>query len=249
VIVLQLLFGLLYGIAIFSFVGLVLGVPLIIVGLLIQQVARLWRWFNRPPPVRRQPAFVRAADHDREEAVATLRESYAAGRLAVQELGERTRWAYAARTWGDLDRLTRDLPRRKKRDPLGRYRPLLYAACAYNVLWGGLNVVAPTLFAHPLGLHGNLVLWQALGMLVLVVAPLYWWAARRPERNAHLVAVALLGKLLGPLGFLAALATGSLSPVFGWTILANDVLWWPVLALFLREAARLRGGWRVLLAG
>lgn len=36
---------------------------------------------------------------------------------------------------------------------------------------------------------------------------------------------------------------------FGFTILTNDCLWWPAFAAFLREAARLSGGWRPFLAG
>ena len=59
----------------------------------------------------------------------------------------------------------------------------------------------------------------------------------------------MLGKLLGPLGFLCAAASGALPLAFGLVILTNDVIWWPAFALYLRAAARLRGGWSALLAG
>jgi hypothetical protein len=53
---------------------------------------------------------LRAADRDREETVATLREHYAQGRLSLEEFDERSTAAYAARTLGELRPLTADLP-------------------------------------------------------------------------------------------------------------------------------------------
>jgi len=136
-------------------------------------------------------------------------------------------------------------------DPLNRYRPWLFAAAAYNLAWGGVNVVWPSLIFDLLDVeHPNyLALWQVVGMLVLVFAPAYWWAGRYPSRHPHLVAIGLLGKLLGPAGFVWAVATDRLPLAFGLTILTNDLVWWPAFSLYLLEAARLRGGWRVLLAG
>ena len=53
---------------------------------------------------------IRASDQDREGVVSILRDSYTEGRLTLDEFGERTTAAYAARTWGDLLDLTADLP-------------------------------------------------------------------------------------------------------------------------------------------
>lgn len=53
---------------------------------------------------------IRASDADREVVVATLREAYTAGRLTMDEFNERMAAAYASRTWGDLRKLTADLP-------------------------------------------------------------------------------------------------------------------------------------------
>ena len=41
------------------------------------------------------------------------------------------------------------------------------------------------------------------------------------------------------------------SPFRPWllTIVANDLIWWPAFALYLRDSARLRGGWRAMLRG
>ncbi|HEY6493587.1 MAG TPA: DUF1707 domain-containing protein [Trebonia sp.] len=53
---------------------------------------------------------IRASDADREVVVATLREAFTAGRLTMDEFDERMASAYASKTWGDLRKLTIDLP-------------------------------------------------------------------------------------------------------------------------------------------
>ncbi|HVT68811.1 MAG TPA: DUF1707 domain-containing protein [Trebonia sp.] len=53
---------------------------------------------------------IRASDTDREVVVAALREAYTAGRLTMDEFNDRMAAAYASRTWGDLRKLTVDLP-------------------------------------------------------------------------------------------------------------------------------------------
>lgn len=52
----------------------------------------------------------RASDADRERVVERLREAAADGRLDLDEFEERMGTAYQARTYGELDRLTTDLP-------------------------------------------------------------------------------------------------------------------------------------------
>jgi hypothetical protein len=53
---------------------------------------------------------LRASDADRERVAGALREHTVAGRLTLDELSDRFRAAYAARTAGDLAALTADLP-------------------------------------------------------------------------------------------------------------------------------------------
>lgn len=52
----------------------------------------------------------RAADRDRDEVAVILGEALATGRLTSEEHAERLEAAYAARTYGDLVPITRDLP-------------------------------------------------------------------------------------------------------------------------------------------
>jgi hypothetical protein len=56
------------------------------------------------------PAQLRASDSDRERVAALLHEAAAEGRLDLNELDDRLSWAYAARTYGELEPLTRDIP-------------------------------------------------------------------------------------------------------------------------------------------
>ena len=53
---------------------------------------------------------MRAADSDRERVAEQLRVAHADGRLDLTEYDERVQQAWAARTYGELDVLTADLP-------------------------------------------------------------------------------------------------------------------------------------------
>lgn len=53
---------------------------------------------------------MRASDGDRDKVAAVLREHYAQGRLTVEEFDERLERLYTSKTYGELARLTTDLP-------------------------------------------------------------------------------------------------------------------------------------------
>jgi hypothetical protein len=55
-------------------------------------------------------ARVRASDADRDAVLSELSEHFQAGRLTAAEFDERAGQALAARTWGELRDLLRDLP-------------------------------------------------------------------------------------------------------------------------------------------
>jgi hypothetical protein len=54
---------------------------------------------------------LRVSDAEREGVVRRLQRAVGEGRLTVAEFDERVAAVYAARTRGDLDELTEDLPR------------------------------------------------------------------------------------------------------------------------------------------
>ncbi|MFN2478083.1 MAG: DUF1707 domain-containing protein [Pseudonocardiaceae bacterium] len=60
---------------------------------------------------------MRAADADRERVAEQLRSAHADGRLDLTEYDERVQQAWAARTYGDLDALTVDLPETRPSTP------------------------------------------------------------------------------------------------------------------------------------
>jgi small multidrug resistance pump len=136
-------------------------------------------------------------------------------------------------------------------DSLARFRGWLYAAAGYNAIWGTSTIVAPDAIFRVLhmGVPQPDAVWRCVGMFVLVFAPAYACAGRRPAAHAHLVLVGMAGKVLGPIGYLWAAVTGQLPWVFGAVILANDVVWWPAFSGYLRRAARAAGGWPRLLRG
>lgn len=62
-------------------------------------------------------ASLRCADADRERVAGVLSEHYAQGRLDLDEYQERTDAVYAAKTFGDLVPVTRDLPALERAEP------------------------------------------------------------------------------------------------------------------------------------
>src|SRR5215813_1177501 len=59
---------------------------------------------------RQWPPQMKASDADRDEVVTALSEHFQVGRLTTEELEDRTGRALSARTLGELDALTTDLP-------------------------------------------------------------------------------------------------------------------------------------------
>ena len=57
-----------------------------------------------------EPSELRASDADRRRVADELQQHYVDGRLSSDELSERMGRVQTARTYGDLDALTRDLP-------------------------------------------------------------------------------------------------------------------------------------------
>ncbi|HYZ81515.1 MAG TPA: DUF1707 domain-containing protein [Solirubrobacteraceae bacterium] len=73
---------------------------------------------------------MRASDRDRDQTAERLRHAAGEGRLAPEELEQRLRAAFAARTYGELDALVGDLPSPQaptdpRRATLTRLRPVL----------------------------------------------------------------------------------------------------------------------------
>lgn len=76
---------------------------------------------------------MRAADADRERVAEQLREAAGHGRLTMDELEERLERAYSAKTYAELEPLTRDLPASGTTPPL----PATTGAASVTPLIGG----------------------------------------------------------------------------------------------------------------
>lgn len=79
----------------------------------------------------RTPA-VRASDSEREQAVARLREATVEGRLTLDEFSQRMELAYAAKTQGDLERVTSDLPAQAAPAPATRRRASRFTVSVFS---------------------------------------------------------------------------------------------------------------------
>lgn len=115
----------------------------------------------------------------------------------------------------------------------------LWAAGIYNLTWGTLAIAWPHLLFDLTGAErlNYPEIWQCVGMIVGVYGIGYLIAASDSRTHWPIVLVGLLGKMFGPIGFLVALLRGTFPPLFGLTILTNDLLWWIPFALILRDAA------------
>lgn len=124
-------------------------------------------------------------------------------------------------------------------ESLDKFRPWFYAAAAYNALWGALVVLWPEAIYQWVGLGPptDIALFQCVGMIVGVYALGYWMIARDPLRFGPFVYIGLLGKILGPIGFVWAAMHGKMPWEFGWINVMNDLFWLPAFILF---AVRLR---------
>jgi len=117
------------------------------------------------------------------------------------------------------------------------HRATLKAAAVYNVGWGLSAFLFPNATLSILGvdpLPNYPELWQCIGMIVGVYGIGYWCAAEDPVRHWPFVLVGLLGKILGPIGFLWSVMNGSFPWMMGFLIVVNDLIWWIPFVLMLR---------------
>lgn len=114
----------------------------------------------------------------------------------------------------------------------------LLAAAVYNLLWGAVVILAPNALFNWAGMELPRYpeIWQCVGMIVGVYGIGYAIAAFDPLRHWPIVLVGLLGKILGPIGFLFALVQGVFPLRFALTILTNDLIWWVPFAGILWAA-------------
>ncbi len=118
------------------------------------------------------------------------------------------------------------------------HRGVFIAAGLYNLGWGLFSVLDPQCLFRFAGMppQNYPEIFACLGMVIGLYGILYLDVARAPERGWLVAAVGLVGKLLGPIGWLGLVYRGQ------WPIstlvlcLTNDLIWWLPFALYLYDA-------------
>ncbi len=104
---------------------------------------------------------------------------------------------------------------------------ILRIAALYNLFYAVLLAVWPSqVFAWLQMPTTPDVMIRCIGMMVGVYALGYWIAAQDVVRYWPLVAVGIVGKTLGPIGFVQSAMTGVLPWHSGIMLMCNDLVWW-----------------------
>lgn len=116
---------------------------------------------------------LRASDADREATVARLQHAFAEGRLELAEVDERTAAAYAAKTFGDLAALTRDLPAEPPAPARTPQTPRQPSAPPSWAEQHGQDVWRWTQYGLPPVIVISVIVWVAIGLTSHWTHP--WW--------------------------------------------------------------------------
>lgn len=118
------------------------------------------------------------------------------------------------------------------------HRTVFVAAGIYNIGWGLYAVVDPQWLFRFAGmpLQNYPQVFACLGMVVGLYGLLYLEVARVPERGWLLAAVGLAGKLLGPIGLLPLIWSGTWPLATAILCLTNDIVWWVPFGLYLYDS-------------
>jgi hypothetical protein len=121
------------------------------------------------------------------------------------------------------------------------YRLIFATAAFYNVAFGAWAALFPQSFFARFALRppSYPAIWACLGMVVGLYGLGYAYAALHLDRAAPFIAIGLLGKLLGPVGWVLTVTSGEWPVRTVTLILFNDVIWWLPFSLFLLEGKRL----------
>ena len=120
------------------------------------------------------------------------------------------------------------------------YRIVFGLAALYNLAFGLWAGFAPYAFFDLFHLRPPLYpsIWSCLGMVVGTYGLAYGYAALRLDRAAPFIALGLLGKVLGPIGWIATVRAGEWPIRTFPLVLFNDIVWWLPFGLFLLEGRR-----------
>lgn len=118
------------------------------------------------------------------------------------------------------------------------HRIVFCLAGAYNILWGLYAAWDPQWLFRFAGMppQNYPQIFACLGMVIGLYGLLYLEVARAPERGWLLAAVGLAGKVLGPIGLAALIASGQWPAATLILCLTNDLIWWAPFGLYIVDA-------------
>jgi len=132
-----------------------------------------------------------------------------------------------------------------------RYRLIFGLAAIYNIAFGLWTCLWPQSFFQLMKMVSPNYpsLWSCLGMVVGLYGLLYGYSACRLDRAFPIILIGLLGKILGPLGWVIAVRSGEWPLRTLPLVVFNDLIWWVPFALFLLKGKQLISGSSRLPAG
>jgi len=118
------------------------------------------------------------------------------------------------------------------------HQTVFITAGVYNIVWGLFSIFRPQwLFQFSdMPLQNYPQIFACLGMVVGLYGIIYLEIARAPERGWLLAAVGLTGKVLGPIGLVQLILSGSWPQSTAILSITNDLIWWIPFAIYLYDA-------------
>lgn len=104
---------------------------------------------------------------------------------------------------------------------------VIYLAGVYNIIWGSIV----SIFPNELFILADMEpprypeLFQCIGMMIAVIGVAYLASGHNPIRHWPIVLAGLLGRILGPIGFIFGYIKGTFTLAAGLTIVTNDLIW------------------------
>lgn len=124
------------------------------------------------------------------------------------------------------------------------YRIVFALAAVYNVCFGAWTILAPQAFFSIFELDPPRypALWSCLGMVVGLFGAAYAYAAVRLDQAFPFIAIGLVGKILGPIGWVMTVRSGEWPARTILLLVCNDLIWWLPFGMFLIEGTALSRG-------
>lgn len=116
----------------------------------------------------------------------------------------------------------------------------LRVAAIYNILAGIITIFFPLVYfeTHDLPIPTYPVIWQGLAMVIGLYGLAYFWASYDYIKFWPIVAIGLLGKIFGPIGFVWFYLQGQIPGEFGYMLILNDLVWWIPFTMMIVHAKR-----------